>query len=140
MKRIYMISRIVLAIIAFLIPSVFILINKSEWSIAPIIIALIVFALSFISTIFAKKIIDEGNKIKNNTLRVLFYILLPIFILTIFFGLYEFVIFIGLDEVLDIGWWFIIVALFVAVVGVLPSIQAIIIIILKKMIKNDTIK
>ena len=57
-----MISRVVLAVITFVLFSIMIINEDSSWNIVPIIYSLIVFGFSFPSTIFAKKIIEIGNK------------------------------------------------------------------------------
>ena len=78
MKKINMISRIILAIMTFIIFSIILINEDSSWNIIPIIFALIVFGLSFPSTKFAEKIIAIGNRINNKFLKIIYYIVLPI--------------------------------------------------------------
>ena len=141
MKKINMISRIILSIIVFVLFSIFIMNEDSSWIIIPIIFSLITFGLSFPSTIFAQKIIKLGNKINNKLLKVLYYIVLFIILLVLCLVIYFIIINIydkhiihpnEFMDALDIGLLllFIIYCLILAVV--LPYFQAIIINILKK--------
>ena len=141
MKKINMISRIILSIIVFILFSIFIMNEDSSWIIIPIIFSLITFGLSFPSTIFAQKIIKIGDKINNKLLKVLYYILLLIILLVLCLVIYFIIINIydkhiihpnEFMDALDIGLLllFIIYCLILAVV--LPYFQAIIINILKK--------
>ncbi len=141
MKKINMISRIILSIIVFILFSIFIMNEDSSWIIIPIIFSVITFGLSFPSTIFAQKIIKIGDKINNKLLKVLYYILLLIILLVLCLVIYFIIINIydkhiihpnEFMDALDIGLLllFIIYCLILAVV--LPYFQAIIINILKK--------
>ena len=141
MKKINMISRIILSIIVFILFSIFIMNEDSSWIIIPIIFSVITFGLSFPSTIFAQKIIKIGDKINNKLLKVLYYILLLIILLVLCLVIYFIIINIydkhiihpnEFMDALDIGLLllFIIYCLIIAVV--LPFFQAIIINILKK--------
>ena len=141
MKKINMISRIILSIIVFILFSIFIMNEDSSWIIIPIIFSVITFGLSFPSTIFAQKIIKIGDKINNKLLKVLYYILLLIILLVLCLLIYFIIINIydkhiihpnEFMDALDIGLLllFIIYCLIIAVV--LPYFQAIIINILKK--------
>ena len=144
MKKINMISRIILSIIVFILFSIFIMNEDSSWIIIPIIFSVITFGLSFPSTIFAQKIIKIGDKINNKLLKVLYYILLLIILLVLCLVIYFIIINIydkhiihpnEFMDALDIGLLllFIIYCLILAVV--LPYFQAIIINILKKIVK-----
>ena len=144
MKKINMISRFILTVITIVIFSIMLINEDSSWNIVPVIFSLIVFGLSFPSTIFAEKIINIGNKISNKLLKILFYIFLPIVLLAICLLIYVFVLF--LDEkfvttpnemgaALGQALLLLFIAAVLSIVVVLPYIQAIIIIILKKIIK-----
>ena len=144
MKKINMISRIILSIIVFILFSIFIMNEDSSWIIIPIIFSVITFGLSFPSTIFAQKIIKIGDKINNKLLKVLYYILLLIILLVLCLVIYFIIINIydkhiihpnEFMDALDIGLLllFIIYCLIIAIV--LPYFQAIIINILKKIVK-----
>ncbi len=85
----YMISRIIITILTFLIFSIMLINEDSSFSIVPIIFSIIVFCISFPSTMLSKKMIDIGNKIDNKTLKIMYYVIvLPILIFIIFIAIY----------------------------------------------------
>lgn len=138
-----MISRVVLAVITFVLFSIMIINEDSSWNIVPIIYSLIVFGFSFPSTIFAKKIIEIGNKIENVFLKIAYYIVLPIILyaicLAFYMGvLYVFVTFFTTPNELGAALGQALLLLFIVTVIVimiiLPYIQAIIINVIKKII------
>ena len=144
MKKIDMISRIVLTIMTFIIFSIMIINEDSSWNIVPVIFSLIVFGFSFLSSKIARKIIDIGNKINNKILRFLYYIVLPIVLLGI-----SLLICVGLSnwgekaitsDDFSTALGQAIMVLFamtvIAIAIVLPYIQAIIILILNKIVKE----
>ena len=144
MKKIYMISRIALAIITFILFSIMIINEDSSWNIVPIIFSLIVFGLSFPSTIFAKKIIEIGNKIENTFLKILYYIILPIALLVICLAFYMGILYIydifittpnEMGSTLGQALLILFISAVVVIMVILPYIQAIIINILKRTIK-----
>ena len=144
MKKIYMISRIVLTVITFLLFNIMLINEDSSWNIVPIIFSLIVFGFSFPSTIFAKKIITIGEKIENVLLKIAYYIVIPIILLAICLAFYIGIIyiddtFITTPNELGAALGQALLLLFIVAVAVisviLPYIQAIIINILKRIIK-----
>lgn len=141
MKKINMISRIILSIIVFILFSIFIMNEDSSWIIIPIIFSVITFGLSFPSTIFAQKIIKIGDKINNKLLKVLYYILLLIILLVLCLLIYFIIINIydkhiihpnEFMDALDIGLLLLFIIYCLVIAVVLPYFQAIIINILKK--------
>lgn len=88
MKKINMISRILLGVLAYVIFSIMFINEDKSWHFVTVLYSLIVFGLSFPSTIFANKIIDKGNKIDNKALRIVYYISLPIVLFGICITLY----------------------------------------------------
>ena len=58
MKKINMISRIILAVLAYVIFSIMFINEDKSWHFVTVLYSLIVFGLSFPSTIFANKIIE----------------------------------------------------------------------------------
>lgn len=144
MKKINMMSRIIMVVITFILFSIMIINEDSSWNIVPGIFSLIVFGLSFPSTILAEKIIKIGNKINNKLLKIAYYIFLPIILLVIclaiyIIALYIYDTFITTPNELGAALGQALLFLFIVAVGViviiLPYIQAVIINILKRIIK-----
>ena len=141
MKKINMISRIIMAVITFIIFIIMIINEDKSAIIIPVVFSLIVFGLSFPTTIIAEKIIKIGDKINNKLLKLAYYIVLPITLLAI--CLVAYMIIINIDtstsndfaEKLGNGLLLLLAAVVVAIAIILPYIQAIIINILKKIIK-----
>ncbi len=141
MKKIYMISSIVVTAITFLVFKIMLISEGSSSNTISIIFSLIAFCLSFPSIIIAKKIIELGNKIRNPFFKIAYYIVLPIALVNLCFYIYLVIIFICFTlNVIDETWGNIFLIIFIsmviAVAVILPSIQAIIISILKKIIKE----
>lgn len=88
MKKINMISRILLGVLAYVIFSIMFINEDKSWHFVTVLYSLIVFGLSFPSTIFAYKIIDKGNKIDNKISRIVYYISIPIVLFGICIALY----------------------------------------------------
>lgn len=144
MKKIDRISKIIITILAFLIIFLGFRNNDSGWTIVAIIFAAVIYGLSFISTKVAHKIIEAGNRKSNIFTRVLYYAFLPIILFAIAFGAYAgtlLYIFPLLPDTREMGeaigqavmFGF---AQFVIVFEIIiPYFQAIIILILKKIIK-----
>ena len=143
-KKIYMISKVALVIITFVIFSIMIINEDSSWNIVPIIFSLIAFGFSFPSTIFAKKIITIGDKIRNVFFKIVFYIVLPIALLVICLAFYMGINYIydtfittpnELGAALGQALLLLFIVAVVSIAIIMPYIQAIIIIILKRIIK-----
>ena len=83
MKKIYMISRIILTAITFILFSLLIIGGGSSFAVVPITYSIIVFACSFPSTKLAEKIIDKGQMIDNIFVRIGYYIILFIVLLIV---------------------------------------------------------
>ena len=144
MKKVYMISRVVLAAMTLILFGIIIINEDSSWKFIPIIFSLIVFGLSFPSTIFAKKIIEIGNKIENIFLKILYYIILPIILLVICLFFYIVILHINdvftttlneLGAALSKTLLLLFIVAIVVIMVILPYIQAIIINVIKKIIK-----
>ena len=139
-----MMSRIIMVVITFILFSIMIINEDSSWNIVPGIFSLIVFGLSFPSTILAEKIIKNVNKINNKLLKIAYYIFLPIILFVIclaiyIIALYIYDTFITTPNELGAALGQALLFLFIVAVGViviiLPYIQAVIINILKRIIK-----
>ena len=144
-KKIYKISRIILSIIAYILFSIITINEDSSWIIVPIIFAVIVFGLSFPSTIFANKIISIGDNIKGKTLKFLYYLILPFVLLAICLALYSFIIYIDdtyytvsneLGPALGHGLFVLFLTIVGAICIIIPYIQALIVLLLRKFIKD----
>ena len=146
MKKTYMISRIILTVITFVLFSIMVINEDTSAKIIPIIFSSIVFGLSFPSTIFAKKIIEKGNKIENTFLKIGYYIILPIILLLICLISYMIITYIGdnfiitpneneIGDALGKGLNILFIEAVVVIAIILPYIQSIIINIIKKIIK-----
>lgn len=144
MKKINMMSRIIMVVITFILFSIMIINEDSSWNIVPGIFSLIVFGLSFPSTILAEKIIKIGNKINNKLLKIAYYIFLPIILLVICLAIYIIALYIydtfittpnELGEALGQALLFLFIVAVGVIVIILPYIQAVIINILKRIIK-----
>ena len=146
MKKIYMISRVVLAIITFILFSIMIIHEDSSWIFIPIIFSLIVFGFSFPSTIFAKKIITIGEKIENSFLKIAYYVFLLIILSAISLAFYMGTLYIyetsfikpnEFGDALGQALLVLFIVTVVAIAIILPYIQAIIINILKRIVKQS---
>ena len=144
MKKINMISRVIMAVITFILFSIMIINEDSSWNVVPVIFSLIVFGLSFPSTIFAEKIIKIGNKINNKLLKIAYYVFLPIVLLGICLIIYMIVLYIDdtfintpneFGAALGQAFLLLFIIAVMTIVIVLPYVQAIIINILKKIMK-----
>ena len=145
MKKSYKLSRIILAILAFLIFNIMFINEDISWKFLSFIFSLITFIMSFPSSIISKKIINLGHNIKNNMIKILFYIIvLPIiiFILSILIYLFNILIFdifpISNDFSTELGQGLLILFLITVeiICIIVPYIQTLIVLILKQMIKN----
>ena len=139
-----MMSRIIMVVITFILFSIMIINEDSSWNIVPGIFSLIVFGLSFPSTILAEKIIKIGNKINNKLLKIAYYIFLPIILLVICLAIYIIALYIDdtfittpneLGAALGQALLFLFIVAVGVIVIILPYIQSVIINILKRIIK-----
>ncbi len=144
-KKVYKVSRIILAAIAFIVFNIMFINADTSWKIIPPFFALITFAISFPSSIISKKLIFFTNKMDNKVVKALFYIIaMPAIIFAFFLVLYFIIIFVfnmlptpnelgpALSQAL--------LALFIITVGticlIVPYIQTIIVLILKKFMEK----
>lgn len=144
MKKINMISRVIMTVITFILFSIMIINENSSWNIVPVIFSLIVFGLSFPSTIFAEKIIEIGNKLSNKLLKIVYYVFFPIILLGICLIIYMIVFYIDdyfittpneIGTALGQALLLLFIVVVMVVIIILPYVQAITINILKKILK-----
>ncbi len=138
-KRIYKISRIILAIFTFIIFSI-ILFYEADSLFFSSLFALITYGVSFPSSFIAKKIIDIGNKIENKIFKLLYYsIVLPIIVIVLIILTYTIIIFIS-DNYASLSLSQALFGLFLIIVGaiciIVPFAQSLIVLILRKFIKE----
>ena len=94
MEKEYKISRVILAIIVFIIFNIILIIGGGELWIVPLIFALITFGISFPSSKISRKIISIANKLESKLSKILYYIVaLPIIIFLFFCGYISFRLF-----------------------------------------------
>ena len=144
-NKLYKTSRLILTIMALIIFNIMFINEDIEWKILSIVFALITFGVSFPSTIISKKIINIENKIESKILKILYYIIvLPIVIYIFLMIIALFIGFIYLNIPTPsefsaqlgqalLGLFFITVG---AIFIVVPYIQTLIVLILRKFIKN----
>ena len=144
MKDAYKISRIILPIITFIVFSLFFINEESSFIVLSLLFSLIVFGLSFPSSIFSKKMIDIGNRINNKFLKVLYYLGIPAVIaaisLLVYLGIGYLQIILtdnstDLASALSRGFIFLFVIAVIVIVLLLPYVQSIIVLIIN-IIKN----
>ena len=144
MKDAYKISRIILPIITFIVFSLFFINEESSFIVLSLLFSLIVFGLSFPSSIFSKKMIDIGNRINNKFLKVLYYLGIPAVIaaisLLVYLGIGYLQIILtdnstDLASALSRGFIFLFVIAVIVIVLLLPYVQSIIVLIINR-IKN----
>lgn len=148
MKKIDNITRLILVILTFIIFNIMIINEDSSWNIIPLIFSVIVFLLSFPSSLISKKIIELGNKINNKNLKIMYYVFLPIVLIVLSLIIIGLVTIISeqiptpddfasaLGQALII--LFIMVSIFIGII--LPYVQTIITLILSKFIKEGSSK
>ena len=145
METSYKISRVILAIITFILFNIIIINENFSWKFIPFVFGAIVFGLSFPSSIISQKLIHIGNNLKNNLLRIFYYIIiLPIISFFIFGAAYLIMhsIYgntpisneIGTALSQAIMFLFFIVLLLICLI--LPYIQTIIVLVINRFIKN----
>lgn len=144
-KKAYTISRIIIPILTLIIFSIIFRNEESSIIKLSLIFVIISFLASFPSTIISTKLINVGDKIKNKILKVLYYVvLLPI--IAIILAIIMYIIIVYIHELLPKAKDFntslgrVIAALTIAIIGIIlilvPYVQTILVIIIKKIIKN----
>lgn len=143
----YKLSKYVLPIISFIILCIMFVNEDSSWIIAALILSIIVFGLSFPSTWMSKKIYKFGNELDSTFAKVSYYLLLlPIVEFILFYLSYFIILFLCdkfiLTENNDLATalsqaFTVLFFVFVATVCIiLPHIQAMVVIMIKRFLKN----
>lgn len=145
MAKSYNISRVILAVMTFLIFRFMFIHEDESWNTVSFIFGIIVFFISFPSTLISRLIIKLGDKLGYKPLKFLYYfIALPITVFILFLGIYYAIFFIAdsiptpneFGAALSQALW----TLFFMAVGticvVVPYIQTLIVLILKRFLKE----
>ncbi len=138
-NKIYSISRFLITLLAFIIFLIMIQSEDTSWLFIPFLFAGITYGLTYPSTYISKKIIEYGDKKKNLSSKILYYLGLPIVMFIVFLAAYYIIITFasGLHaETLAEGLGIALICLFIiavtTIVIVLPYVQTIIVIILRR--------
>ncbi len=146
MEKFYNMSRIILTVITVIVFKIMFINEHESWNIIPYIFGVIVFGLSFPSSIISKKLIYIANKIENKMLKVLYYILgLPLICVIIFAGICFIIISVynnaptsnemGAALSQALVFLFFVTVAFVGII--LPYVQTVIVLILKCFMKKQ---
>lgn len=145
MEKSYKISRVILAVMAFIIFNIMFIHEDVSWRILPPIFAVIVFGISYPSSVISRLLINIGNKLESKLLKILYYVIaLPIISFLLFYGIYAimFFIFESIPTPNEMGAALsqALLLLFCIAVGaicvIVPYIQTLIVLILKRFVKN----
>lgn len=145
MEKSYKISRVILAVMAFIIFNIMFINEDVSWKILPPIFTVIVFGVSYPSSVISRLLINIGNKLESKLLKILYYVIvLPIISFLLFGGICAIMFFIletlptpnelsaGLSQVLWVLFWIAVGAICIIV----PYIQTLIVLILKCFVKT----
>ena len=144
-KKIYMISRVILVVITFIIFKIMIINEDSSWLILPFIFSLVVFLVSFPSTFISKIFIKIGDRLDKRILKILYYIIiLPALIIFLFSGICCIIGFLyerypssdDFASVLGQGLLFLFLVATVAICIIIPYIQTLLVLLLKRFVKD----
>ncbi|MEE0264912.1 MAG: hypothetical protein UD936_04720 [Acutalibacteraceae bacterium] len=136
MERLYIFSGIILFVITAIIFNVVFTDENDYGIIVSLVAAIIVFGLSFLSSVVSKKLISRGSRIENKALKVLYYALfLPLATIVIFIAVWSAIHIIGtFFPSQGVMLMFLLVVAFICVA--LPCTQTWLVLILKRIIKS----
>lgn len=145
MEKSYKISRVILAIVTFIIFNIMIINEDVSWKIIPFVFGAIVFGLSFPSSVISKKLLNIGNNLESKFLRIFYYIIALPIISFLIFGvvcLIMYFIYENIPTPNEFGaalgqaliFLFFVATVFICVI--LPYIQTVIVLVLNRFIKN----
>ena len=145
MKKIYMISRVVLTLLTFIIFNIMIINEDSSWLILPFVFSLIVFLVSFPSTFISKIFIKMGDRLDKRILQILYYvIILPALIIFLFSVICCIIGFLyerypspdDFAAILGQGLVFLFLTILVFVCIIIPYIQTLLVLFLRRFVKE----
>ena len=132
MEKSFKISRIIIGLGVVILFHILFMNEDKSWLVIAWIFGIINYGISCISPIITKKIIENGKKSKNKFMEILFYILLPIVILSLFI-LIQFCIILPIsvtrETLIDALFW-ILIQIEVGICFFLPYVQALIVLVL----------
>ena len=145
MKKIYMISRVVLTLLTFIIFNIMIINEDSSWLILPFVFSLIVFLVSVPSTFISKIFIKMGDRLDKRILQILYYvIILPALIIFLFSVICCIIGFLyerypspdDFAAILGQGLVFLFLTILVFVCIIIPYIQTLLVLFLRRFVKE----
>lgn len=143
MEKSYKISRIILVVMAFIIFNIMFINEDVSWKILPPIFAIIVFGVSYPSSVISRLLINIGNKLESKLLKILYYVIaLPILVFMLILGIYTIFIINTIPTPNEFGAALgqALLGLFCVAVGaigvIVPYIQTLIVLVLKQFVKE----
>ena len=143
MEKSYKISRIILVVMAFIIFNIMFINEDVSWKILPPIFAIIVFGVSYPSSVISRLLINIGNKLESKLLKILYYVIaLPILVFMLILGIYTIFIINTIPTPNEFGAALgqALLGLFCIAVGticvIVPYIQTLIVLVLKRFVKE----
>lgn len=144
MKKLYAVSRIFLVIITFIIFNIMCINEDVSWKIVPFMFALIVFGISYPSSIISRNLISMGDKLEKRLKIVYYVIVLPIilfFLLCVIFVTMYFIFEVlpihnSFNVALGQGLMFLFLIAVITLCVVVPYFQTLIILVIKHFIKD----
>lgn len=143
----YKLSRYIVPIISFIVLCIMFIKEDSSWITAALILSAIVFGLSFPSTWMSKKIYKFGSELESTFAKVSYYLLfLPILEFILFYLSYLLILFLGdkfiitknndLATALSQAFTVLFFVFVATVCIILPHIQAMVVIVIKRFLKD----
>lgn len=142
MKKSYMLSRMILVIITFILFHVMFINEDRSWKALPLIFSFIVFCVSYPSSIISRKMIGFKTKRARKILYYSFILPLILFLLlSVILGVIYFLFEVfstqsGFDTTLGQGLMFLFFVIVITICIVLPYIQTILVLIINRFIKD----
>ena len=145
MKKELKISRIVIAIITLIVSNIMFINEDFSWKIITPIFAFIAYIACFPGAIACKFLLKIGDNISNIFLKILYYVIIPIILLLFCLLIYwiGFLIFDAFPTPNELGpalgqaLMFLFIIIVICMFIVIPYIQALIILVLRKIIESD---
>ncbi len=145
MKKNYMISRVILTLLTFIIFRIMIINEDSSWLILSFVFSLIVFIVSFPSTFISKIFVKIGDRLDKRILKILYYvIILPALIIFLFSGICCIISFFyeryptsnDFEAILGQGLVFLFLAILFFICIIIPYIQTLLVLFLRRFVKD----
>lgn len=143
-KRLYRYSRLILFLVAFLSFQIILINEDISFKIIGFAFSIFTYLISFISSIFSKKIIHFGDKLKNAK-RILYYLaFIPALAVVIF--IYFIIGYYIISPIVDNmhGWdglglfiVFLGTVIAFAIIVILPYMQSLVILVIRKIVNNS---